>query len=161
MKNVYAVFKKGRPISDFMWLNSLDRIKGLKHNETYNSFYFAITFCSLIKEQIMQNIHRELTHANFFSLSMDGSTDASSKEQESLFVRWCKEGKISSHFLCIGEPESTSADNLLAFVFDKIRATGMFEMLTSKLVGFAADGAANMMGNKTGLATQLKAQYLL
>ena len=32
-------------------------------------------------------------------------------------------------------------------------------MLNSKLVGFAADGAANMMGNKTGLATQLKAQY--
>ena len=47
------------------------------------------------------------------------------------------------------------------FVFEKLDKLSLFEDLdkTKKLVGFAADGAANMMGCSTGLTTLLKDNY--
>ena len=34
-RNVHALIKKNRPISDIAWLNQLDRTKGLDHSKTY------------------------------------------------------------------------------------------------------------------------------
>ena len=90
---------------------------------------------------------------------MDGSTDTSLKEQETLFVRSCKQGNIISRFLCIGEPKSTSANDLRDFVLEKMKHHDIIENSEMKLVGFGADGASNMMGNRTGLATQLKSSH--
>jgi hypothetical protein len=36
-RNVHAVIKHNRPISDYVWLNELDEAKGLDHGETYNN----------------------------------------------------------------------------------------------------------------------------
>ena len=57
-----------------------------------------------------------------FSMTMDGFTDSSANEQETLFVRTCTSGKITSRFLCTGEPIlwSTCVDDLHIFVVDKI-----------------------------------------
>ena len=42
---------------------------------------------------------------------MDGSTDSSAKEQETLCVRTWNKGKITCQFLCIDEPWSTTAND--------------------------------------------------
>jgi hypothetical protein len=43
------------------------------------------------------------------SLTMDGSTDDSVTEQETVFLRTCMEGKIVNRFVCIGEPKRVTA----------------------------------------------------
>ena len=35
--NLYAVMKKNRPFSDYLWLNQVGNSKGIKHYKTYNS----------------------------------------------------------------------------------------------------------------------------
>ena len=56
-----------------------------------------------------------------FSMTMDGFTNSSANEQETLFVRTCTSGKITSGFLCAGEPIcSTCADDLHIFVVNKV-----------------------------------------
>ena len=74
---------------------------------------------------------------------MDGSTDDASIEQESLFVRSCINGKIISKFICIGEPESTSSDDLYKFVNEQLENFG-FKDHMNKLIGFGSDGASNL-----------------
>ncbi|KAH3837883.1 hypothetical protein DPMN_111285 [Dreissena polymorpha] len=54
---------------------------------------------------------------------MDGSTDISGSEQESLYVRLPTDGQIEERFLTIGSPVSTCSTDLFNFVnetFDKL-----------------------------------------
>ena len=45
-RNVHALIKKNRPISDITWLNQLDRAKG--HSKTYDNMTAAIYFIEFI-----------------------------------------------------------------------------------------------------------------
>ena len=84
-----------------------------------------------------------------------GSTDNSAKEQETLFVRICSNGKIATSFLCIDQPKSTTAIDPLKFFLCKMSEYDIKKDFESKLVGFSADGASNMMGNRTGYRSHL------
>jgi hypothetical protein len=70
---------------------------------------------------------------------MDGSTDDSVTEQETVFLRTCMEGKIVNRFVCIGEPKSTGSADLFAFVQDKLNDNFLSNHM-SKFVGFGGDG---------------------
>ena len=71
------------------------------------------------------------------------------------FFRSSINGKIISKFICIGEPESTSSDDLCKFVNEELDNFG-FKDHMNKLIGFGSDGASNMTGHKRGMVTQLK-----
>jgi len=70
-------------------------------------------FISLTEREKLVDI---LSEINFFALTMDGSTDDSVTEQETMFIRTCVRGKTITRFVCIGEPQSTSSEDLFAFV---------------------------------------------
>ena len=89
---------------------------------------------------------------------MDGSTDSSTTEQETIFIRYCKDGQIVIRFLCIGEPRSTSAADLFDFVMLKISENNMKEHMY-KFIGFGCDEASNMLGIKNGLVALLKNEH--
>ena len=73
------------------------------------------------------------------------------KEQETLYVRHRKGGEMTSTFLCIDQPASTSANDVLEFVIKKFKELDILEDVElGKLVGFVADGAANMLGCRSG-----------
>jgi hypothetical protein len=38
--------------------------------------------------------------------------DDGTVEQETLYLKWCNKGIISNRFICIGEPESTTSNDL-------------------------------------------------
>lgn len=157
--NLYAVVKNNRPFTDYVIYNNLDSMKGLKHDSTYNNRQYATVFLESICKEIVCRITSSISDAPFFSITMDGSTDSSAKEQESIYVRTCVKGKIQCQFLCIDEPTSTCADDLFDFVNVKMEQYGIAKDIAVRLVGFGADGASNMMGNRTGLTTQLKNCY--
>lgn len=56
---------------------------------------------------------------------MDGSTDISGDEQETLYIRLACRGQIKETFLCIGTPNSTAADDLKTFVLQKLHENGI------------------------------------
>ena len=72
-----------------------------------------------------------MNRAKFFSLSMDGTTDGGSKEQETLFLRTCIDGEIITRFLCIGEPDSTTANALHAHVMSQIESENFHSSIDS------------------------------
>ena len=91
---------------------------------------------------------------------MDGSTDDSVTEQETIFIRNCVQGKTITRFVCICEPQSTSSEDMFAFVNEKLNENYLTNhTCMSKFVGFGCDGASNMMGCKTGLVTRLQECY--
>ena len=47
-RNVHALIKHNRPISDFIWINELDEAKGLSHSVTYNNRAAATLFLEII-----------------------------------------------------------------------------------------------------------------
>jgi hypothetical protein len=157
-RNIHALIKKNRPISDFMWLNELDEAKGFIHGGTYNNQNAATCFLECISETEMDQLSGLMENVIFFPLTMDGSTDDSTTEQETLFIRFCVMGKITTRFLCIGEPRSTSALDLLSFVKRKIDEN-RFQTHVHKLVGFGCDGASNMMGSKNGLVSLIRKDH--
>jgi hypothetical protein len=89
---------------------------------------------------------------------MDGSTDDSVTEQETIFIRNCVLGKTITRFVCIGEPQSTSSEDMFAFVNEKLNENYLTNHM-SKFVGFGCDGVSNIMGCKTGLVTRLQERY--
>ena len=84
-RNVHALIKKNRPISDIEWLNQLDRAKGLDHSKTYDNMTTANCFMEFISLTEREKLIDILSEINFFSLTMDGSTVDSVTEQETIF----------------------------------------------------------------------------
>lgn len=89
---------------------------------------------------------------------MDGSTEDSTTEQETLFMIFSVMGKITTRLLCIGEPRSTSALHLLNFVERKMDENRL-QMHMHKPVGFGSNGASNMMGCKNGLISLIQKEH--
>ncbi|XP_056008565.1 zinc finger protein 862-like [Ostrea edulis] len=158
-RNIHALVKYNRPISDFTWLNALDQRKGLEHGTTYNNRWAATAFLECISETVKSEVVGTVQNSQFFSITMDGSTDSGTIEQETLFIRCCVHGKIELKFLCIGEPRSTCALDLLEFVKEKIEENKLADQM-HKLVGFGCDGASNMLGRHNGLVSLLKRDYV-
>lgn len=65
---------------------------------------------------------------------MDGGTDDASVEQETMFLRYCYRGKVQHKFIAIGEPESTSSDDLYTFVIEQLKLKKIFYQM-NKCVG--------------------------
>jgi len=112
-------------------------------------------FIFLIEREKLVDI---LSEINLFSLTMDGNTDDSVTEQETIFIRTCVQGNTITRFVCIGEHQSTISEDLFAFVNEKLNENYLTNHM-SKFVGFGCDGASNMMGCKTGLLTRLQECY--
>jgi hypothetical protein len=157
-RNIHAVVKHNRPFRDYKWLNDLDREKGLDAPQTYSNWKTGTLFLENIADIENQKIHDVIQNVKFFSLAMDGSTDDATDEQETLFIKTCHKGKLSVHFLCVGEPESTCSSDLLDFVIDRLKMFHLYEQMC-KFLGLGSDGASNMTGIRNGLIALLKQQF--
>ncbi|XP_053385072.1 zinc finger protein 862-like [Mercenaria mercenaria] len=152
-RNIHAVAKNNRPLTDYTWLCKVDKAKGLDLGDTYLNEKAALDFLSAISGTTTDKTLSILKEAPFFSFLMDGSTDIAGDEQESLYVRSAAKGRIIERFLCIGSPKSTCSADLQVFVMEALDGYGIDK---GKLVGMGSDGASNMVGSKTGLATLLR-----
>ena len=155
-RNAHAVAKVGRSFRDNVWLCKLDTVKGLDIGTQYINDKQAKTFVQSIADTQRQKTFTTINESSFISIAMDGSTDFTGEEMESLYVRTCTAGKISDVFLKIGSPENTSSACLHEFVLSIMDENGLREKFDARLVGMCTDGASNMLGHKSGLAALLK-----
>ena len=78
------------------WLCELDQKKGLDIGTTYHNEQAAAVFTDFIGEDVYKNVFSSLekTGKRFYSLTMDGTTDAATVEQESVFIRAAGKGEV-------------------------------------------------------------------
>lgn len=124
-RNLHAVVKNNRPLSDYVWLCRLDKAKGIDLGETYLNDKAAIVFTTAIAESEKKKTVKCVDSSNFYAVMMDGSTDISGDEQETLYIRLAYKGEIKEKFVCIGTPDSTAAEDLKTFVLNSLHENGI------------------------------------
>lgn len=113
--------KNNRPLNDFTWLCSLDKMKGLDLSDTYLNNKAALQFVKSIAGTEREKSCDILKSVNVFSFMMDDTTEISGDEQEAMYIRVCKDGTITERFPRIGTPLSTCSKYLFDFVVDMFK----------------------------------------
>ena len=67
---------------------------------------------------------------------MDGSTDISGDEQETIYVRFVDKGTVHEHFLDIGSPISTCSQNLYEHVISTFQKRGIHDHAKGEITLF-------------------------
>ena len=157
-QNCHALAKHQRPFRDFVWLCELDQAKGLDvGKKRYRNETAARTFTKYIAEDASKTLTDDIKDAKFLSVTSDGSTDSSTKEQEIVFVRYAKGGKIFTKFVATKSPRAPDARGIHEAIMKALKTINIDEdVLQRKLVAFGCDGASVMIGKKNGVAALLK-----
>lgn len=154
-RNVHAIAKHNKSFKDYTWLCQLDKAKGLNVGTTYQNDIACRRFLSHIASGETETTKVLLEKANFFSLTIDGATDISGDEQESIFIHFAQNGKLHQRFVQFVSPKSTTSEHIHKAVIEVFEENLIDK---TKLVGVTTDGAANMMGKKKGFTSLLKRQ---
>lgn len=124
-RNAHAIAKKNRPLSDYVWLCEVDKAKGLEIGQTYINEKAPLKFIQSIAEVETAKTATILKQSNFFSFIMDGSTDISGDEQESVYIQCSHRGKVTERFLHIGSPPSTCSKDLYQYLIQIFESNGI------------------------------------
>ena len=153
----HAIAKKGRPFTDFVWMCEHDEMKGIDIGNTYRNHTQARTFIGFIATVERQKIQKEFTNAKFFSILSDGSTDSAVIEEEIVYVQYAVQGKVHVMFLELQPVQKADAEHITAAI-TTITSTGLGmeeKMWKKRLVGIGSDGAAVMLGSRSGVGVRL------
>ena len=99
--NAYAVMKTGKPFSEYEFLASLDRAKGINIGSTYLNRKQGLEFGISIANMLQEKQCDEFQKALFFSIILDECTDVYRMEQVISHIRYSRRGKIVTNFMSI------------------------------------------------------------
>ena len=157
-RSCHAIAKHSRPYSDLVWMSELDEIKGVDIGMTYRNDKQAKIFINMIAEVERKHLADLVQNAKFISLISDGTTDMSITEAEIVYVRFANEGTVTSQFVAIQNLPKADAQAISKAIIEAIQIYIDVDDWEKKLVGFGSDGAAVMLGKKSGVAALLKKQ---
>lgn len=157
-RNAHMVAKDALPFVKFPRLAMLDEVKGLEVGSTYRTDKKCSEFVHAIAEVERNKLRTQIQTVPFISIMCDGSTDSARREQEIVYVRYCVEGEVHVRLCAVKHLEKGDAVHIVEAVGQALtEATNLeTEEWKEKLVGFASDGAAVMLGCRDGVATKLK-----
>ena len=109
----------------------------------------------LMSNQVQRKVLVDINSSPFFAIIGDECNDISNKEQLSLCVRWVNPKTFEAHedFLGFYNISNIKSDTIVAAIKDIFIR---LQLEFSKLRGQTYDGASNMLGKKSGVATQIK-----
>lgn len=102
------------------------------------------------RKRIVERLHSE---SKFFSLLVDEVTDVSKQEQMGLCVRYIAGGEVHEDFLGFVEVNKTDAETLTNTIMATSQA---WNLPLERLRGKGFDGAANMIGHKSGVSVRIE-----
>ncbi|KAJ8941791.1 hypothetical protein NQ314_010279 [Rhamnusium bicolor] len=111
----------------------------------------SLTKYCLAKEQL-EIISRKLKQTKF-SLILDETTDISTEKSLALVVRFFDEGVVKDRFFGLLKVESCTAEAIFNKILDYLIG---LDIPLDNLLGLAADNAAVMMGQLTGVQARFK-----
>ncbi|KAI0222661.1 hypothetical protein LSAT2_026077 [Lamellibrachia satsuma] len=145
------------PFTDFTWLCDLDEKKGLDIGTTYRNDKQAQSFAHFIAQQSRDEMSERLRSTPFLSIISDGTQDHAFMEQEIIFLRSARAGKVLVDFISVENVEKADATGIHNALHASMTSVGLEkEMWTKKLVGFGSDGAPVMTGKNRGVIAKLK-----
>lgn len=114
----------------------------------------AITNECLAKEQL-ESLQRIFIKENFYySIIIDETTDVSTKKCLAVIIRFFNKDKVRDNFLGLIQVQSATAEAL----FHAVKELLIENNLSMKnILGFTADNAAVIMGQKSSVLTRFKA----
>ncbi|XP_045212023.2 zinc finger protein 862-like [Mercenaria mercenaria] len=108
--------------------------------------------CTIIKRDLIEHIRE----SDFYAIMIDESTDLTVQKHLSICVRYVNKGEPVTEFLGNIGLEDGKAHTVVAALINYLNE---LQIDASKMVSLATDGAATMMGKKTGVGVQLKSKY--
>ena len=149
----YFIAKEGMTFSKMKPLCDLQQRHGVDLGQTYRNELACATFTDFIARDLKNQLSQALHKAKFFSMQMDGSTDAGNMEQELFMViffdPYGHDGvvRICNKYLCVRQPKSVNAAGLFECLQKALVYVGMDDE-PSKFIGFGCDGASVNMGER-------------
>ncbi|ROI96431.1 Zinc finger protein 862 [Anabarilius grahami] len=138
--------------------------KGLAVGKTYRNANQAQVFMHYIAEVERRKVKEEISANKFISIMADGSTDSSVMEEELVYTRMSRAGKVKVQFVGIQALKKADAACITDAICSQMSAvSGGEEEWKEKLVACGTDGAAVMTGSKTGVVSRLRGErtYIL
>lgn len=125
-----------------------------KDQQTFTSPQVQNEILELMAKKVLSDVAAEISEAEYFSVIVDESTDASRQEQVSLCARFvdrnCEPQEL---FLGFYATDETSAQTLATIIIDSLQR---LNLSLDKLRGQCYDGASNMAGRVGGVQALLK-----
>ena len=105
---------------------------------------------------MLRKISENIQNATSFTIMADEAEDISNKEQLVVCIRWVDENfAVHGDFIAMYPLERTTADHIVAVVKNCLISMHLRIENVRDQNGY--DGAPTMAGEKTGVATQMKA----
>lgn len=110
------------------------------------------SICLVLTDSLVKDIQ----NSPVYSVMLDESTDITVEKRLSICVRYVKFGEPRTIFLCNVDLQDGCAHTIVNTVVEQFEKVGL-EL--SKCTSLATDGAAVMMGKRTGVGTQIQSKY--
>ena len=128
----------------------------MKVTNGYKNDRAAAGFNDVIRQSMKDSFINDLLSANYYSFLTDGSTDASTLEQEVIYVLYLlKEGEPIVKFFSIVTTEHVHADGLTKCVENAFHWIGIVS-LYQRLANLSVDGASVNTGIHNGLEVKMR-----
>ncbi|XP_070580189.1 zinc finger protein 862-like [Ptychodera flava] len=154
-RNAHSICVNSRPFKDYVWMSSLDVMKGVEVGETYRNDKACRQFITAISEVERERLQNETSDNKFISIVSDGSTDVSVIENEIVYIRSAREGNVKIYFCSLEEVKKADAAGIYNAITHSVSEAMGPESL-GKVVGFAADGASVNTGKSNGVIVKLR-----
>lgn len=162
-RSAYKQAKLNRPFYEFETEIDLQICNGLDMGRILHSNVACANIVHHISSEMKKGLVNQLLENNAkFSLTIDESTSLSNKSCLVVYIRTRLEGMKDPHniFLTLIELCDLSAAGILKSMLDDLKRLGLTEnFIQNNLISFTSDGAAVMLGKKSGLSKLLRDKY--
>ncbi|KAK5647935.1 hypothetical protein RI129_002827 [Pyrocoelia pectoralis] len=174
-RTVYNIVKKGRPFTDLPLDVDLQMLNGVNIGRILQSDHSCANIACHIANEMRKTILKKMVeNKSKLALLIDESTSVSKCTVLVVCIRafipntnengnnttFNSEITCTTFFLDLIELENTTSLNILNSLLSCLEKHGFTnDYLTQNLVCFASDGASNMIGKKSGVATLLSSKY--
>ena len=127
-----------------------------KKTNKYTSHNIQNECLQIMALQILREVNQSIRHSLCFSIMADECTDVANKEQFTIYIRWVSDN-LQDHedFIGLYEVGSIDVDCLVRAIRDTLLR---IKLELSKCRGQCYDGASNISGTRSGVASQFMAE---
>ena len=127
-----------------------------KATDKYSSRHIQNELLQVMALKVTREIASAIRTASYYTLMADEVTDASNREQVVVCIRWVdEEFEAHEEFIGLHKVDSICADVLVGVLKDTLLR---MNLKINQCRGQCYDGASNMSGTKSGVATQIAAE---
>ena len=168
----FVMAKQSIPFAKYPALLELEQRHEVDTGHAYNTADSARLFTGFIAKSQRQGFLNSLSSEDFFSLLMDGSTDAGNLEDELVVLLHChlddntQEMTTCTRFLSLHNPQKADASGLIGCISEAMNLLGVEDVLDKDsvlgvstkpvLVGIGTDGATVNIGAHNGMRGQMQ-----